>query len=150
MNRWYQPTSPLLLASLLRKRSEAKKREERSEKKEARRKKREEAERLNNKRISNEKKDHPGTKLMLPARLPTSPSTSKEFHSQVRDGLAWFHLSIEHQSFSGAKLRRFCSSLLLASFFSLLCFAKEAKQRSEEAKRRKKRICLNWSKSIGL
>jgi hypothetical protein len=79
---------------------------------------------LNNKRISNEKKDHPGTKLMLPARLPTSPSTSKEFHSQVRDGLAWFHLSIEHQSFSGAKLRRFCSSLLR--------FFREAKKERSE------------------
>jgi hypothetical protein len=37
------------------------------------------------------KKNHPGTKLMFPARLPTSLSTSSEFHSQVRDGLAWFH-----------------------------------------------------------
>ena len=38
-----------------------------------------------------QKKNHPGTKLMFPARLPTSLSTSSEFHSQVRDGLAWFH-----------------------------------------------------------
>ena len=53
------------------------------------------------------KKDHPGTKLLFPARLPTSWSTSSAFHSQVRDGLAWFHRSIEHQSLSGAKLRRF-------------------------------------------
>lgn len=52
------------------------------------------------------KEDHPGTKLNFPARLPTSMSTSSEFHSQVRDGLAWFHWSIEHQSISGAKLRR--------------------------------------------
>jgi hypothetical protein len=37
------------------------------------------------------KSNHPGTKLMFPARLPTSLSTSSEFHSQVRDGLAWFH-----------------------------------------------------------
>ncbi len=37
------------------------------------------------------KNDHPGTKLIFPARLPTSLSTSSEFHSQVRDGLAWFH-----------------------------------------------------------
>jgi hypothetical protein len=37
------------------------------------------------------KRNHPGTKLMFPARLPTSLSTSSEFHSQVRDGLAWFH-----------------------------------------------------------
>jgi hypothetical protein len=37
------------------------------------------------------KEDHPGTKLNFPARLPTSMSTSSEFHSQVRDGLAWFH-----------------------------------------------------------
>ena len=37
------------------------------------------------------KKNHPGTKLKFPARLPTSLSTSSEFHSQVRDGLAWFH-----------------------------------------------------------
>jgi hypothetical protein len=36
-------------------------------------------------------KNHPGTKLIFPARLPTSLSTSSEFHSQVRDGLAWFH-----------------------------------------------------------
>ena len=53
-----------------------------------------------------QKKNHPGTKLMFPARLPTSLSTSSEFHSQVRDGLAWFHWSKEHQSISGAKLRR--------------------------------------------
>jgi hypothetical protein len=52
------------------------------------------------------KKNHPGTKLKFPARLPTSLSTSSEFHSQVRDGLAWFHWSKEHQSISGAKLRR--------------------------------------------
>ncbi len=49
--------------------------------------------------------DHPGTKFNFPARLPTSMWTSSEFHSQVRDGLAWFHWSIEHQSISGAKLR---------------------------------------------
>jgi hypothetical protein len=36
-------------------------------------------------------KNHPGTKLKFPARLPTSLSTSSEFHGQVRDGLAWFH-----------------------------------------------------------
>ena len=40
---------------------------------------------------SQRKKNHPGTKLKFPARLPTSLSTSSEFHSQVRDGLAWFH-----------------------------------------------------------
>jgi hypothetical protein len=56
---------------------------------------------------SSRKKNHPGTKLIFPARLPTSLSTSFEFHSQVRDGLAWFHESIEHQSISGARLRRF-------------------------------------------
>jgi hypothetical protein len=61
------------------------------------------------------KKNHPGTKLIFPARLPTSLSTSLAFHSQVRDGLAWFHKSIEHQSISGAKLRRFfdVSNLIL-------------------------------------
>ncbi len=31
---------------------------------------------------------------------------SKMFHDQVRDGLMWFHFSEEHQSFSGAMLRR--------------------------------------------
>jgi hypothetical protein len=41
--------------------------------------------------VQTELKNHPGTKLMFPARLPTSLSTSSEFHSQVRDGLAWFH-----------------------------------------------------------
>ena len=66
---------------------------------------------------SSKKKNHPGTKLIFPARLPTSLSTSSEFHNQVRDGLAWFHWSIEHQSISGALLR----SLKLTCQHSSLC-----------------------------
>ena len=83
------------------------------------------------------KKNHPGTKLIFPARLPTSLSTSLAFHSQVRDGLAWFHKSIEHQSISGAKLRRFFDVsnpillLLFFSFFSLFC-KKMKKKKSEK------------------
>ena len=54
-------------------------------------KKKEEKKKRKKTKKSLKKKNHPGTKLIFPARLPTSLSTSLEFHSQVRDGLAWFH-----------------------------------------------------------
>jgi hypothetical protein len=79
---------------------------------------------IKTKKKRGKKKNHPGTKLIFPARLPTSLSTSLAFHSQVRDGLAWFHKSIEHQSISGAKLRRFFdvfNPILLFAFLLLFC-----------------------------
>ena len=43
---------------------------------------------------------HPGTRLKFPTSSPISILAPKTFHNRVRDGSAWFHISIEHLGMS--------------------------------------------------